>query len=278
MKLSFKLMSIVFLVILVLLVVDGYLSARREIETYENDLRHDTVLLGHALKQLVFEAWQRNGPEHALELIDEVNKHEQQIKIRWVWLDASPNDPFAPRIPTVKLHAVLEGHEAWFKAKQENGSGEICTYVPIKVDDGRPGALEVRESLATLQAYTRHSIVWSATLTALLLLAGGIAVWASGSRFIAIPLKKLKEKTQRIGAGDLSTDLALHGHDELSDLSVAMNRMCEQLSTAQEEIRKETEARIATLEPRFVRFWRCSTQPRAIRRSRSHWLKAAISP
>src|SRR5262245_56114556 len=138
MKLSFKLMSIVFLVILVLLVVDGYLSARREIATYENDLRHDTVLLGHALKQLVFEAWRHDGPKHALELIEEVNKDEPQIQIRWVWLDASPNDAFAPRIPAAKLSAVLEGHEAWFKEKQENGSGQICTYVPIKVDDGRP--------------------------------------------------------------------------------------------------------------------------------------------
>jgi signal transduction histidine kinase len=248
MKLSFKIMSIVFLVIFVLLVIDGYLSVRREIEAYENDLRHDTVLLGHALRQLVFEAWQRNGPEHALALIDEVNKDEQHVKIRWVWLDVSPNDPFAPRIPRAKLTAVLRGHEAWFRENQENGSGEIYTYIPLEVDNSRPGALEVRESLATLRTYTRHSIVWAATLTALLLSAGGIVVWASGSRFIGRPLKELMGKTRRIGAGDLSADLVLHGHDELSDLAVAMNRMCEQLSAAQEDIRKETEARIAALE------------------------------
>jgi signal transduction histidine kinase len=46
----------------------------------------------------------------------------------------------------------------------------------------------------------------------------------------------------------LSADLVLHGHDELSDLALAMNRMCEQLSAAQADIRRETEARIATLE------------------------------
>ena len=248
MKLSFKIMSLVFLVIFVLLVIAGYLSVRREIALYENDLRHDTVLLGHALKQLVSEAWQHNSPEHALELIDEVNKDESQIKIRWVWLDVSPGDPFAPRIPTEKLNAVLAGEEAWFRENQKNGSGEIYTYVPLRVENGRPGALEVRESLSTLHAYSRHSIAWSATLTALLLSAGGIAVWVSGSRFIGLPLKELMGKTSRIGAGDLSADLILHGHDELSDLAVAMNRMCEQLSAAQVEVRKETEARIATLE------------------------------
>ncbi len=248
MKLSFKIVGIVFLVILILLVIDSYLSVRQEIKLYENDLRHDTVLLGHALQQLVSEAWRHNGPQHALELIDEVNKDEKQIKIRWVWLDASPHDPFAPRLPRDRLNAVLAGQEVWFRENQKNGAGEIYTYVPVEVDNGRAGALEVRESLETLRTYTGHSIVRSATLTALLLSAGGIVVWISGSRFIGRPLKELMGKTRRIGAGDLSADLVLHGHDELSDLAVAMNRMCEQLSAAQEDIRKETEARIAALE------------------------------
>lgn len=248
MKLSFKVLSIVFLVIFMLLAIDGYLSVRREIRLYENDLRHDTVLLGHALRQLVSEAWRHNGSAYALKLIDEVNRDEQQVEIRWVWLDVSSGDPFAPRIPQDSLNAVLQGREAWFRKNSANGYGEIYTYIPLVVEADRQGALEVRESLRTLSLFTRQSILRSVVLTALLLLAGGIVVWISGERFIGRPLQKLTEKTQRIGAGDLSADLVLAGHDELSDLATAMNRMCEQLLAAREALHQEANARIAALE------------------------------
>ena len=131
MKLSFKIMGIVFLVILALLAIDGYLSVRRETELYENDLQHDTVLLGHALRQMVSEAWRHNGPEYALKLIDEVNGNEQHIKIRWVRLDVAPEGALAPRVSQDKLETVLHGQEAWFREKLENVSDEIYTSIHL---------------------------------------------------------------------------------------------------------------------------------------------------
>ncbi len=63
------------------------------------------------------------------------------------------------------------------------------------------------------------------------------------------PLQQLVEKTQRIGeSGDLAVDLVVYGHDELSDLTIAMNRMCEQLAQARETATQETEKRIAAIE------------------------------
>ncbi len=85
-------------------------------------------------------------------------------------------------------------------------------------------------------------------MTGSLLLVGGLLVWILSIRFVVRPLNKLMNKTQQIGAGDLSGDLVLEGHDELSNLAAAMNRMCEQLALAREAVRKETEARIAALE------------------------------
>jgi signal transduction histidine kinase len=107
---------------------------------------------------------------------------------------------------------------------------------------------ELRESHATLSDYTHHTIIWSTVLTGSLLLVGGLLVWILSIEFVVRPLNKLMKKTQQIGAGDLSGDLVLEGHDELSNLAVAMNRMCEQLALAREAVRKETEARIAALE------------------------------
>jgi signal transduction histidine kinase len=248
MKLSFKIMSFVFLGILVLLVIDGYLSVQREIALFTSDMQHDALLLGHAMKQLVTEAWQHGGQSRALELIKNVNQDQPQIQIRWVWLDVAPGDPFAPRVSPASLDPVISGHEVSINEKRKSGSSYFYRYVPIAVENHRLGALELRESHTALNDYTHHTIIWSTVLTGSLLLVGGLLVWILSIRFVVRPLDKLMNKTQQIGAGDLSGDLVLDGHDELSDLAAAMNRMCEQLSLAREAVRKETEARIATLE------------------------------
>jgi signal transduction histidine kinase len=211
-------------------------------------MQHDALLLGHATKQLVAEAWQHGGQSRALELIKNVNQDEPQIQICWVWLDAAPDDPFAPHVSPARLDSVISGHEVSISETQKNGAGYFYTYIPIEVENHRLGALEVRESLAALNDYTHHTIIWSTVLTGSLLLVGGLLVWILSIRFVVRPLNKLMTKTQQIGAGDLSGDLVLEGHDELSELAVAMNRMCEQLAAAWKAVRRETEARIAALE------------------------------
>ena len=248
MKLSLKIMGLVFLGILILLAIDGYLSVQREIKLFEDDMRHDALMLGHAMQPLVSEAWQHGGREHAMELIENVNQGENQIKIRVVWLDAALDDSLAPRVPTARLQSVIKGREISLSQSAQNGPGHFYTYIPLKVENGVPSALELEESLATLSAYIQTTILWSVVLTGLLVLVGGLLVWVLGIRFVGRPLKALVAKTQRIGAGDLSADLVLNGHDELSDLAIAMNQMCGHLSEAREAVRRETEARIGALE------------------------------
>lgn len=248
MKLSFKIMSFVFLGIFVLLVIDGYLSVRREMALFTDDMRLDALLLGHATKQLVAEAWQHGGQSRVLELIENINQDEHQIQIRWVWLDAAPDEPLAPRVSPAKLDSAISGHEISIKETLKNGSGYFYTYIPIEIESHGPAALELGKSLAALNDYTHQTLVWSTVLTGSLLLVGGLLVWMLSIRFVVRPLNKLMKKTQQIGAGDLSDDLVLEGRDELSGLAVAMNRMCGQLAVAQETVRRETEARIATLE------------------------------
>jgi methyl-accepting chemotaxis protein len=241
-------MSIVFLGIFVLLAIDGYLAVQREIELFTNDVRHDALILGHAAKPLVSEAWQHGGQSHAFELIESINQDEHQMQIRWVWLDAAPDDPFAPRVSLAGLDSVISGQEAFVKETSKNSSGYFYTYFPMEVQGHGPAALEIGEPLIMLSDFKHHAILRSIVLTGSLILVGGLLVWILSIRFVVRPLNKLTSKTQRIGAGDLSADLVLDGRDELSDLAVAMNQMCEQLSTAREAVRKETEARIATLE------------------------------
>ena len=246
MKLSTKIMSVVSLGIIALLAIDGYLSGRREIKLFDDDMVQDALLLGHAMKELVADVWQVKGQNQTLELIEEANKDEHQIQIRWVWLDAPPGDPYAPAVSRTKLGPVVNGKEISFKRMVAKGPGYRYTYVPI--NNVRHGALELSESLSKLMDYTHETIIRSCVLAGLMLLVSWLLLQVLSVRFVRGPLNQLVEKTRRIGAGELSGNLMLRGKDELSNLAIAMNQMCGQLAAAQEAIRTETEARISALE------------------------------
>src|SRR5574341_701144 len=141
MKLSFKIMSIVFLGIFVLLVIDGYLAVQREIELFTQDVQHDALLLGQAAKPLVSEAWEHGGQSHALELIESINQDESLLQIRWVWLDAAPDDPFAPRVALTALDSVSGDQEAFIKKTSKNSFGSLYVYIPMEIQGQRPAAL-----------------------------------------------------------------------------------------------------------------------------------------
>ena len=248
MKLSTKIMRVVFLVIIVLLAIDGYLSAKREIKMFDDDMEHDALQLGHTMKKLLADAWQVKGQDLALEFIKEANKDEHQIQIRWVWLDASPGDPYAPRISRAKLGPVVHGQEISLKERVETGVGHRYTYVPVPIDNIRHGALEFSESQLELMDYTYETVIRSFILAVLMLSSSWILMRMLSVRFVGGPLNQLIEKTRRIGASEFSGDLILDGNDELSSLASAMNRMCGQLAAAKEAILAETEARISALE------------------------------
>ena len=248
MKLSAKIMRVVFLVIIMLLTIDGYLSAHREIKMFDDDMEHDALQLGHIIKKMFADAWQVEGQDLALELIEDVNKDDHRIQIRWIWLDESPGGRYFPRISLAKLGPVTHGQEISFKKMVGTGAGQRYTYIPVPIDNMRRGALELSESLSGLTDYTHETVIRSFILAGLMLSSSWILMRVLSMRFIGSPLNQLIEKTRRIGAGELSGNLILDGTDELSSLASAMNRMCGQLAAAKEAIFAETEARVAALE------------------------------
>jgi signal transduction histidine kinase len=122
--------------------------------------------------------------------------------------------------------------------------------VPVGSIAGGPArsAVEVIESLKYKQDFQRATIrdTLLFSLTALVLTSGIAAVL--GVSFIRNPIRKLVEKAQRIGTGDLSGPIALHQRDELSVLASEMNAMCERLQDARQRVQLETSARIRALE------------------------------
>jgi len=248
MKLTIKIMSLIFLGIIILLTADGYLSIKREINLFDNDMKRNAHLLGNTVKELTLDTWHAAGQNRALELIKRVDREENHMRIRWVWLGDLSGDPYMPRIALEKLFPVSQGHEISVKKTNEDGPGHLYTYVPVKISKGEYGALEISESLSKLKDYIHKTILRSIFLGILMALLGFVMLGVLGVKFVGRPLNRLVEITRQIGKGDFSERVAVRGRDELSTLASAMNQMCEQLGAAREAIRKETEARIAALE------------------------------
>lgn len=248
MKLATKLTSILVAGIIVLLAVDGYLLVRRDTKIFEREMQKDARQFGLAARDLITDAWRTAGPRRTFELIESGNDPAEPVRIRWVWLDAKPDDPRRPAVSPAKLEALARGQEISLEQRDETGRRRLYTYVPIAVNARHPAALELSESLSELEGFVKAIVLRTIILIGVLALAGGVTSVILGIVMVGRPLNLLLEKVRRIGAGDLATPLQLHSRDEFSELAAALNTMCEQLAQAREKVRQETTARIEALE------------------------------
>jgi signal transduction histidine kinase len=99
-----------------------------------------------------------------------------------------------------------------------------------------------------LDRLSRAAIWRFAAMGAVLVVLSAATASLLGVWLVGRPLRQLTDKTRRVGNGDLSNPVHLVRRDELAELGLALNLMCNQLAAASERLRKETEARIAALE------------------------------
>lgn len=247
MRLLSKIASTVLFGIVALLVIDGYLSVRREIDLFDADMARDGILLGQTLRPLAADAWRKGGDAAAYRIIEEASKQNSDIEMRWVRLDDPSAANLLPRVDPSMLDSLTSDNEVSIKSEGAGGGGYRNTYVGVPVGSGR-AAIEVSEPLLLLHSYTRNTVLRTTALVATLIVVSWLMLWVLGVRFIGVPLEKLVEKTRRVGRGDFSGDVVLAGKDELTHLALAMNEMCTQLQLANDAVRRETEARMETLE------------------------------
>lgn len=248
MKLAAKLVSTLVVAIAIVLVLDGLLAVQREIELFHSDMRHDAHLLGTVLKTSIVDAWQSGGKDQAFQLVADANQQKDRVAFRWVWLDTTDDTRYQPRVELDRLKDVSCGQEVSLTSSGEGGSDFLYTYIPVDVGDGRPAALEIRETLAPLHEHIRGTMLSTAGVVGLSVVICAVGVVVLGLSLVGRPLDRLIEKTRRVGGGDLSGPLRWKRHDELGELAHAMNSMCELLAEARERTRVEQEQRVALLE------------------------------
>ncbi len=244
MKLAFKVISFLIIGFIVIIAADGYISIQREIDLFDSNMKNKAKLLGHALKELISDVWHTSGQERAISLLNDVNKGEHQIFIRWVWLDAKPRKVFFPSVDPARLTIVRDGHELI----QIGEKGYMYSYVPVNIPGNRVGALELSESLDEKQLYTSLTIKKTTLLICLTVVVCGLLAYLLGITKIGRPLKLLKMKARRIGEGDLSCKINIKGYDELSELDAILDSMCKKLLLAREKTEQEIEARMKAVE------------------------------
>jgi two-component system, NtrC family, sensor kinase len=248
MKLVTKLVLALVVGMCLVLGTYGYLRVRRERALFTVDMQRDARMLGRAVGKSVSDAWRRDGEARALEIVHQASQRPDGVSIRWIWLDAPPNDAFAPNQPREFLSALADGRELTRSDPSGANAGLLFTYVPVRVRSSRIGALELSQSLQEQEDYVRASA--RDTLSAMLALVAlsGVVAVAAGTWLVGRPVRALVAKARRTGSGDLSDPLRLPQQDEFGLLAREMNMMCERLAEVRARLESETSARIVALE------------------------------
>jgi signal transduction histidine kinase len=222
-------------------------AATREAQSMEETVAEDLASLGHTLSLAVLAVWERDGERHARELVGYTDRDER-IEARWTWLDDEADTTLAPRAGADIVSAVRKGETRSWVSVRKNGERVVYAYLPLLRANQRPAALELSRPLVP-----RSRVFWT-EVREQALTSTGVAVFATllavflTTWIVSRPLAGLAEQARRIGTGDLSHRLHVHGSDEVSSLVGELNAMCDQLRDARTRADDETAKRLATLE------------------------------
>lgn len=250
MKLTLKFMGAVMVVVAVLLTIHGYLVVEREIGLFQTDMIQHADLLGEVLVPSVYDVWKSDGFERVLEILQDVNRSEDLVSVRWVWLDAPSGDPYEPVAESDALAvAIANGQRHVFRHRDAAGSDHLYAYFPVPVDSTRPSALEISQPMAPVHDYVRSTILRKVVLFLAFVTVGGLLVLWLGAVMVGRPVQSMVEQARRVGEGDLTARTGAEKHrDELAALAHGLNQMAEHLEVSRHRLQEETAQRIEMLE------------------------------
>ncbi|EYF04968.1 sensor histidine kinase [Chondromyces apiculatus] len=246
MKLTRKLVIVLFLGVFMVLTIHAYTRVRRELGLFEVDMKRDAHIIGRVLSAAASEIWLSDGRERALRLIRDANERESHVTIRYIVLPPEPGS----EVPLASLEAlapVLHDQEVVVKATPPGKAESLVTYFPLHVE-GTTGALELAESLAGERRYIERTIRNTALATGATVLICGLLATVVGVWLVGRPMQQLIGQARRVGGGDLRTGPPVAQDDEIGEMSREMNAMCERLFAAQSRITAETSARLTAIE------------------------------
>ncbi|WP_224362565.1 sensor histidine kinase [Hyalangium versicolor] len=246
MKLARKISLTLALLAIAVLAVMESLEVSHELERSATDRRHDHRLLGHTIAGSIGKAWQQEGEGEALALLEQANRFQVQVGLRWVWLDGPADHLPLSKLPQSLMEQLRAGEDGAVTDLHEQ-PGVLRSYIPVVVGD-RLGAIEISEPLIEEHRHVRNTVIGTTLATVAIAVVFLLVAMAMGNRLVGRPIDQLVQLARRIGEGQLEARVQLHQRDELDTLAAAMNQMGEMLQLARQTIAEETAARLATLE------------------------------
>ena len=246
MKLARRLVLLLLVPFVGLIVVLGLLAARRETQAYRGQVADDLRITGEALRSAVTELWLSEGEGRALAVLSRSDDQLPQVEIRWLSWDA--DHPMQDhRLGPTAVATLAGGHQVAVVDRSANGSSRAFVYVPVKLNGSTRGAIELSEPMDR-ESELIHRIVRDNVLTTVGVVLVCIFVVAFiGQRSIGRPIRAIVGQARRVGLGDLSQRLTVSAKDELGQLVVEMNAMCDQIAEARAKASSETQARLEAL-------------------------------
>jgi signal transduction histidine kinase len=228
-------------------VVYSSVAASREVSQLAATVTEDLAGLGETMSASVLTVWERDGEARALELVTIHDRNNEGIDVRWVWLDADPSNPVAPRTQTV-IPSLLRGEPAtWLSVNPSNGRKRAYAYTPLLRKGQRPAALECSRQLVKGSEVFWSEVREQLSLSLVVLAFAAAIALVLTSWIVSRPLARVAEQARRIGTGDLSHN-AIEGSDEVALLVKELNAMCDSLKEARTKADEATEKRLAALE------------------------------
>lgn len=255
---------IVALVLGILVVMGAYAAFQfhREVSLYAVDVNPGRPR-GQVLLATIQSVYDADGEKRARELVEDAAGVVSDYEVRWVRTDETGGEAQRPRHPQdaetasttrqIVNSVHTDGEEAPRRyiylplaprpADAKTRSGEKAS------DDGRsPLVIEVSESLDRKLSFVRITRVGIAGATTLVVLVCGLITAFMVTRFVGRPLRALHDHARRMEDGDFSGRLALGQRDEMGEFAREMNQLCERLSSANQRLADETEARVTALD------------------------------
>jgi signal transduction histidine kinase len=247
MRVALKLVLATVLGTLAVLIIFGWLRARREVELFDSDMRRDHLLVGTTLAVCVADEWHFAGKDRALQLVKEADKERPHMRLGFVHPDGTQSEVAPGR--AVK-RPVVDHLEHFVMTESDDPEDEfLVTRVPVHGRNREVlGGVEIAERLGIRNEFIRSNVM--GTLAATLAMVGfsGVVVLGMGVWLVGRPLSLLAAKAQRIGQGDLSGPLSFRQRDEIGQLGHEVNAMCERLSEANARSQAEATARIDAMD------------------------------
>jgi hypothetical protein len=151
MKLVTRLTIAFLLVVIVSISLVEWRRLVDEVADFEADMDRTHLLVGTALADAAEVVTERDGFEEAVCVVDAADRHQPELRIRWVCHDGAASLD-TPLLPCDALSTI--GAAKTFTAAPELG-GRRASVVPVHIGGVLHGAIEVSEAPDVAQSWGR---------------------------------------------------------------------------------------------------------------------------